>query len=465
MMESLIKSIASGLGLLSKEQETFAVKPYLQLAQSANKLALIWFSARGRSHWAAQYRTGCDTPWISVKFKVDKDRKIEINNCVVRKFSLFLPLEAAPKHPEYQILFDGQAVFASHYQTPGISAEDKIVVFGDFGDGKNAASAVSAAVHAQEPELIVLAGDLVYDHGRISEYLSNFFPVLNADAIHKNIGAPILRSIVTVAAAGNHDIGMPKQNEAADANLFADLFGYFLFWQGSGNGPRLKKETIKNMIGTKKKANQLLSDYGKSFIRQTNYSFDWKDQHWIVLDANKYLDWSVPELQDWLAQDLKMAASQKWKFVVFHQPGFNSDRKYFIEQRMRLICPILEAGGVDIVFNGHCHFYERHRPLFFKPDHLKPMPDGTVSGQFVIDYQFDGVNNTRPHGVLYVVTGAGGKLVSSETKPNADFLCLSSAVLIDTVHSFTELTFAENYLRLNQIGLDGTVLDSIKLEK
>jgi hypothetical protein len=219
------------------------------------------------------------------------------------------------------------------------------------------------------------------------------------------------------------------------------------------------------MIGTKKKTNQLLRNYGKSFFRKTNFSFNWKDQHWVILDANNYADWTLPELRDWLVKDLESASSKKWKFVVFHQPGFNSDNKYCNDQRMRIICPILEAGAVDVVFSGHCHFYQRHRPLFFRPEEDKPREDGKVPGEFVIDYQFDGVENTLPNGVIYIVTGASGKLVNSDIKENVETSIGSSAVLIDDQHSFTELSFADNHLLMSQVSLSGEVLDSVRIDK
>lgn len=467
----IIAKLAPSASLTSHNQ-LFAVKPYLQLGQSGDELSLVWFSSVKRKLWTAQYRSCASAAWVSIEIDADKGKDLKIAGYSVRRFSLTLPLFSSSieqvvgsELPEYQILVDEEPVFASSYRVPDSTAESKVVVFGDFGDGKEGASATAAAVHERGPELILVAGDLVYDHGRISEYLNFFFPILNADAIHHDIGAPILRSVLTVAAAGNHDVGMPKQSDTLDDKVFSDLFGFFLFWQGTDNGPRLKKKTIKEMIGAKKKANQLLNDYGKSFLRKTNFSFNWKDQHWIILDANKYADWSFPELQNWLAQDLKGASSQQWKFVVFHQPGFNSDHKYLNEQRMRLICPILEAGKVDVVFNGHCHFYERHRPLCFHPECSKPLNDGTVPGNFVLDYQFDGITNTRPKGVLYIVTGASGKLVSTDTRPNADTLCHSTAVVVDTEHSFTELSFGKNHLVLRQLGINGNVLDMVRLDK
>ena len=54
-----------------------------------------------------------------------------------------------------------------------------------------------------------------------------------------------------------------------------------------------------------------------------------------------------------------------------HAP-FNSSRAHFNEQQMRLVSDVLEHRGVDIVFNGHVHNYQRTRPLKFL---ATPAPD------------------------------------------------------------------------------------------
>ena len=96
-----------------------------------------------------------------------------------------------------------------------------------------------------------------------------------------------------------------------------------------------------------------------------NYSFDYGNSHWTFLDSNVYVDWSDAYLRNWLARDLAAARHATWKFVVFHHAAFNSSRAHFSEQQMRLVSDILEQRGVDIVFNGHVHNYQRTRPLKF----------------------------------------------------------------------------------------------------
>ena len=120
-----------------------------------------------------------------------------------------------------------------------------------------------------------------------------------------------------------------------------------------------------------------------------NFSFDWGDVHWTVLDANQYVDWTNPELRDWVARDLASASARPWRLVAFHQPGFNSSVAHFYEQQMRLLADVFEAGGVAVAFGGHVHEYQRTKPLTFKvrpgADGRLQAPNGQVEGEWALD--------------------------------------------------------------------------------
>jgi hypothetical protein len=173
MLTSLVKSVVASFCRGSNQNETFAVKPYLQLGSNSDELTLLWFSAIGRKYWTAEYRIGSNSPWEAVDVKAGKKKKVKLNGLSVRKFSVALPMNSnagncseLAEDPQYRILIDGVSVFSSSFRIPKIADQSRVVVFGDFGDGNQAASEVAAAVHERNPEMIVLAGDLVYDHGR-----------------------------------------------------------------------------------------------------------------------------------------------------------------------------------------------------------------------------------------------------------------------------------------------------------
>lgn len=96
--------------------------------------------------------------------------------------------------------------------------------------------------------------------------------------------------------------------------------------------------------------------YYQAFGMPEWYSFDYGDAHFTVLDSNV----NDPGGQaEWLRQDL--SGSQKWKFVIFHHPLYSSEN-HGLEKAGVLKGPwenIMIQNGVDVVFNGHVHSYER----------------------------------------------------------------------------------------------------------
>jgi hypothetical protein len=171
-----------------------------------------------------------------------------------------------------------------------------------------------------------------------------------------------------------------------------------------------------------------LADSGKGAKQQidheSNYSFDYGSAHYVFLDANPHLFNGVLDgpaitaapqqtfppypsvLRDWLIHDLDSSA-QPWKFVVFHQPAFSSGNATVRNNQMRAIAKFLEDHGVNMVFNGHEHNYQRTFPIRANANVAAgPSPSGPAAVS--IDTSFDGVTQTVPDGVLYIVEGAGG---------------------------------------------------------
>ena len=75
--------------------------------------------------------------------------------------------------------------------------------------------------------------------------------------------------------------------------------------------------------------------------------------------------------------------------------------------QMRAIAKFLEDHGVNMVFNGHEHNYQRTFPIRANAN-VAAGPSPTGPPAVSIDTAFDGVTQTVPDGVLYVVEGAGG---------------------------------------------------------
>lgn len=97
------------------------------------------------------------------------------------------------------------------------------------------------------------------------------------------------------------------------------------------------------------------------------YSMDYGQVHFVFLDSHE-ADRSVDgPMLTWLKKDLA-ATKQPWLIALFHHPPYSKgshdsddsgdSHGRMIDMRENAL-PILEAGGVDLVLNGHSHVYER----------------------------------------------------------------------------------------------------------
>ena len=115
------------------------------------------------------------------------------------------------------------------------------------------------------------------------------------------------------------------------------------------------------------------------------YAFEAGPALFVSLD-----DFSSPYGPDsrqiaWLERTLA-ASTQPWKFAYMHKGPFSSGSKHGGDPLARkIVAPIFERYGVDMVFSGHDHNYERTKPI------LESGPAG--------------------HPVVYVISGGGGAIL------------------------------------------------------
>ena len=162
------------------------------------------------------------------------------------------------------------------------------------------------------------------------------------------------------------------------------------------------------------------------------YSFDWGNAHFVALDTNQRYSAGSAQYK-WLVSDLQ-ASTQPWKFVFFHHPAYSSGLHGSTVKVQTRLVPVFEAYGVDVVFNGHDHDYERTCPI---------LNDACTTPQ-------DG-------GVVYVVTGGGGAPLYSV---GSDWFTAYSGSL----HHFLKMEVNDCWLRLDAIGTDGNVFDSYEID-
>ncbi|MFN6962911.1 MAG: metallophosphoesterase family protein [Pyrinomonadaceae bacterium] len=126
---------------------------------------------------------------------------------------------------------------------------------------------------------------------------------------------------------------------------------------------------------------------------------------------------------DWL-RDKLTGDTNKWRIAFFHHPPFSSGGRHGSDPEVRSILPpIFAANGVDVVFTGHDHFYERIKPQ---------------------------------DGISYFVAGAAGKIRKGDVKDRSPL----TAAAFDSDLSFmlVEITGDEMYFQV--VARDGKTVDS-----
>jgi predicted phosphodiesterase len=77
----------------------------------------------------------------------------------------------------------------------------------------------------------------------------------------------------------------------------------------------------------------------------------------FVIDSN-YLD---PGQLEWLDKELASSGSD-WKIAYFHHPLYTTARRGPEVEVRAVLEPLFVKQGVDVVFTGHEHIYERYKP-------------------------------------------------------------------------------------------------------
>jgi len=454
------------------QQADFLVKPYLQIGKtpSPQSLQLLWHVVVSNDLWLAEYKNSGANEWMKAENQTSSKIAVAgIDPFIVYSVS-FSGLVPGSKFM-YRVSKNGKVVFSAEAKTLKSKEQPyRVSIAGDIAAGTKEAGKIAYGIYKANPDLIAIAGDIVYSRGLISEYKTKFWPVYNKDNAD-TLGAPLMRSIPFVAAVGNHDA------LTRDLNSFPDALAYYLFWDQPLNGQNGKEggAFVPALLGSDANKKAFYDGAGEKYPRMTNFSFDHGNAHWTVIDSDPYVDWTDSTLRNWLVKDLDAASNATWRFVLFHHPGFNSSRAHYEDQQMRLISPILEKGKVDIVFAGHVHNYQRTYPMTFVPDNLgNQLVAGTnnvktgkiVNGKWTLDKKFDGKKNTKPNGVIYIITGAGGQsLYNPEQQNDTDSWQKFTVKFESTVHSFTLLDVNGKTLILSQVIINGKEVDRIKVTK
>ncbi len=153
------------------------------------------------------------------------------------------------------------------------------------------------------------------------------------------------------------------------------------------------------------------------------YSFDYGHAHFVCLQIDGFSSYGQgTEQYFWLEEDLA-STEQPWKFVFFHVPPYSSGPHGGDLQVRAALHPLFVRHGVDIVFNGHDHDYERS----------------------VAD------------GVTYVVTGGGGAALYGKWNVN------EASIYFESTLHFVSISLAGDTLTSKGVRPDGTEFDPFVL--
>lgn len=164
------------------------------------------------------------------------------------------------------------------------------------------------------------------------------------------------------------------------------------------------------------------------------YTFTYGNAQFFMLDSNLKLG-PKSEQYVWLEKQLTHCDA-KWKVAGYHHNPYTSDHNHkYGNANARRLVPLFEKYGVDIVFYGHIHGYERTWPL----RQGKADPD---------------------KGVIYVQCGgAGGNL------GHAALTRVSIAKKVDRCYHYCVVDVCEDVLEFKMLDTKGRVRDWFSLKK
>jgi hypothetical protein len=268
----------------------------------------------------------------------------------------------------------------------------RFLVFGDSGAGSRAQYLLADQMLLAAPDFLLHTGDLIHSGGERYRFDDRFFAPYRE----------LLKQVCFWPCLGNHDVSEPHLGAP-----------YLEVFELPENGPA-------------------------EVPPERNYWFDYASARVAVIDSNLDEATLRDAVAPWLTEVLS-ETGPRWRFVSLHHPPYTGGA-YKPDKRIQgALVPVFEAVGVDIVFAGHDHMYQRTSPL--------------RGGEIV----------KLGAGVVYVVSGAGGARLYEPLPPEQrpDYV----AALNNRVHSLTRIDIDGETLRLRQIAVNGEIIDDWTMRK
>ena len=339
----------------------------------------------------------------------------------------------------------------------------------------------------KEPiDLFLLLGDNAYLSGTDAQWQGALFDIY-PEILNK---APVLPTI------GNHEMG------GADFDLGV-LFGFppgalvvFLGGTSSSSDPLSYDDNDPATIDAGPPYLDIFSlptageVGGVPSGTEQYYSVDYGNVHIVSLDSqlSNRDDAQRAAMAGWLTADLS-SNLRDWTIVIFHHPPYtkgenhDSDAEGAEIDMREVFTPIFETYGVDVVYGGHAHSYERSYYLnghtgdsttFDVSVHAELNGSGEgASGQGAEGYSQVSVGSGADDKAVYTVAGSSGKADELDPCPPGQTLgCTPADWLEHPAHYFSlaekgsvVVDATKSTLTSRFIDVNGDVLDHFTITR
>ncbi len=277
---------------------------------------------------------------------------------------------------------------------------------GEALEVKDGFLAYNAANGGELVDLFLLLGDNAYNEGNDAQWQGAFFDIYPEIMNH----APVWPTI------GNHEMGadlidlgpllgfpFPIPTILGGTSLSSDPQSYDDFDPTTvDDGPPYLKIFSLPTAG---------ETGGVPSGTEQYYAFDYGNVHVVSLDSqlSNRDDVQRSAMANWLVADLA-ANDRDWTIVIFHHPPYTKGENHDsdvedAEIDMReVFTPIFEAYGVDAVYGGHSHSYERS---YYLNGHIGDSTTFDVQLHAELDAQGQGASGQGDDRYRQISTGSG----------------------------------------------------------
>ena len=283
--------------------------------------------------------------------------------------NFFMCCGCQPDRQQVQI-----AVHAAEFKP--FSAAPRVIVYGPYCMNVTKTSAVVAW---EEKSWAKAPRHVAVELQGLSPATQYIYRVNGASDDGRLITAASDNASFSFLAVGDTQTGSAESAQIAAAMIATDPAASFFLHLGdlvgSGNDMQawqdewweplaglLLQYPVYPMMGNHDEDSPYYKRYFKSLPdKGRNYSFNWGQVHFLVLDCNNGIAADDENVQ-WLKSDLQGHQDADYIVVCHHLPVYFSDTgDVSLPTKMQeILAPIYEQYGVRLVLSGHLHGYQHH---------------------------------------------------------------------------------------------------------